>query len=231
MPYFQDLQPNELSIPSLNYPLAKIQKDDLLGIYINSEGGDAQTLFGTLASESGTSISTNSGFLVTESGEVQLATIGKVKLSGLTTIQAEEEILSKARIYVVKPKVVVRILNFKVSITGDVSKAGIYTIATGKVNVMEALALAGDLNLTAKRDRILVMRHDEDGTMHLGRIDMRSKNVFESPYFYLKNNDMIYVEPDLRRLNRDQNIYRNIGVVASVLATLSLILLRGSSIF
>lgn len=230
VPYFQDLDSNQVKIASIKYPIPKIQKNDLLGIYISSDGGDAQLLFNTPASEANAAISANSGFLVNDDGEVQLSTLGKVKLEGLSTFEAENLLLKKVEYYVNKPKVVVRVLNFRISVTGDVSNAGIFTVPTGRINVMEAMAMAGDLRLTAKRENIVVIRHDTDETVSVGRLDLRSKKVFESPYFYLKNNDMIYVDSDLRRLNRETNL-KSVGLVVSVVTALALLFLRGDRIF
>ena len=226
VPYFQDLDSNQVNMSVLKYQQPIIQKNDILGIYITSKSEQTNVLFGVTPSETQESLSPNSnGFLVDDEGNVQLATIGKVKAAGLTTLQLQEQLVKAASVYVNSPVVVVRILNFKVSVNGDVVKAGIFNVPNGKVTVLEAITMAGDLRVTAKRENVLVVRQEE-GETKFARLDLRSKKVFQSPYFYLKNNDMIYVEPNLKLLERDQNVYKNITVIVGILTAIALIYSR-----
>ena len=219
VPYLQDLDSTQNTLPAQVYEYPRIQKTDIIGVYINALSETTQGLFNAPATESET-IRT-SGYLVDENGEIQIQTLGKIKLAGLTTLQAQEEIKKKASEYVTNPTVVVKIMNFKVSVNGDVNKAGVFTIPNGKINIVEAITMAGDLKLTGKRENILVIRPDGNSVKY-GRINLLSKRAFESPYYYLNNNDMVIVEPNLKRLQNEQNLYKNTSLIVGILTALAL---------
>jgi len=227
--YLKDIDSNQVKLVAAEYKPALIQKNDILGIYITSQGEEASALFGTKTIEAdGQITATSNGFLVDQEGYVFLPTIGKIKALGLNTAQFRDSIFKKVAFYIKEPTVAIRILNFKVSVNGDVARAGVFNIPNGKVNVIEALTMAGDLNISGRRDNILVLRSDENGYMTAGRVNLRSKETLNSPFFYLKNNDLIYVEPDVKKLNRDNNIYRNVTLFTGILTAVALIYSRVS---
>jgi polysaccharide export outer membrane protein len=227
VPYFQDLDTNQVKIDIAKFNPQLIQKSDLIGVDVNALNAGTETLFGGGAAAAGGTAAgaTAGGFLVDQNGEIDMPTLGKIKLEGLTTEQAKELITQKVILYVKNPTVTVKILNFKVSITGEVNKAGTYPIENEKVTVLEAISLAGDLKITGRRENILVIRRGE-GELKFARLDFRSKKVFSSPYFYLQNNDVVYVEPNTKRLERDDNIYRNTALIISILTAISLAISR-----
>ena len=228
VPYFQDLDSTQVKIDIVKYTPPVIQKNDILGIYITSESETTQALFGTALSEASSSTvnpENPTGFLVNVSGDIKMPTLGVIHMDGLTTNQAEDLLVQKVSQFVNKPTVAVKILNFKISVNGEVTRPGVYSVANGKVNVVEAITMAGDMKITATRQNVLVVRQEE-GRLNFTRLDMRSKKVFQSPYFYLRNNDLIYIEPNIKLLERDQNIYRNLTAIVGVLGTLALIYSR-----
>ena len=225
--YFQDL-PDTASItpvtmpPTTKFVDPKIESNDILAITL-------QTIVQN--NESNTPITTNSqgtfnylnGFLVDKNGYIELSLIGFVKVAGLTTAEARELIKQKAKEFYKEPVVNVRIANFDIVVLGDVSRPGTLTLPSEKASIIDAIALSGDLNMTAKRDNILLIRSEGDERKYV-RFDMRSTQIFQSPYFYLKQRDIIYVEPNKNKIqNSDNTIIRNLGILSSLISIASLI--------
>ena len=129
-------------------------------------------------------------------GNISLPIIGKVSVVGLTIYEAEQLIASLIYPQYVKkePVVTIGISNFKITILGDVNSPGVIDIEKDKVNILEALAMAGDLNITGRRNNVMLIRTQDDGSREIYRYDLNDKYLLFSPYFNLKQNDMIYVE-------------------------------------
>jgi len=159
-----------------------------------------------------------SGYLVDKNGMVDLALIGFVKVGGLTSHEASELVKEKAKEFYKEPVARVRIMNFDVSILGEVKTPGTFNFPAEKVNVMEAIAMAGDLPLTARRNDILLVRTVGD-TRKFVRLNLNSTEVFQSPYFYLRQRDILYVKPTkYRAQSSDNQITRNISIVSSIVS-------------
>lgn len=221
--YLQDID-EEGVVKMTPYQPPTIAKNDQVGIYISSTGNDAQALYGVPTSAS--AAGANPGFLVDEKGTITIPTMGVIKLEGLTIPQAQKLITDKAAVDVVNPLVSVRLLNFKVSVNGAVSRAGVFNVPNERITILEALTMAGDLNLNAMRQNVLVIREDGNGNLTHNRIDLRSKNLFSSPAYYLKNNDVVYVQPDVQKLNRDTNIFRNISFGLGIISAVTFVIIR-----
>ena len=180
-----------------------IQKNDQLSIIVG--GSNAEDLL-TLNSASGiipgnavANLSSNLGtpilgYLVEADGTIKLPYIDKIKAEGLTRAELENELTEKFKAYTKNPVVNVRFLNYRVTVMGAVNKPGTFSIPNERITVIEALGLAGDLNMAGKRENILVIR-EFNGARDFGRLNLLSKDIFNSPYFYLKTNDVVYVEP------------------------------------
>jgi polysaccharide export outer membrane protein len=136
-----------------------------------------------------------SGFLVDKNGEIDLSIIGKVKVIGLTTSQARDLIKDRASVVYTNPNVQVRFANFKVTILGEVTRPASYVIPNEKVTVLDALGLAGDLTIFGKRENVILIRENA-GKKEFARLNLNSKEIFNNPYFYLKQNDVLYIEPN-----------------------------------
>jgi polysaccharide export outer membrane protein len=206
-----------------------ILPDDILAISIFttdlSTGGQVNQLNSQTIPNSNNQPPIN-GFLVDNNGEVDLPIIGKVKLLGLTTFQARDLISSKASADYKDPSVQVRFANFKVTVMGEVSKPAIYTLPNEKVTIMDALSLAGDLTLYGKRENILVIR-EIDGKKHFGRLNLQSSEVFSNPYYYLRQNDIIYIEPVKAKASALSAPTRGtIGITLSAISILALAITR-----
>ena len=201
--YFNDLPDTarfEWTAAKFTEPV--IQNDDILMINIQTvdpEGASAVnqgTSMQLIGASSGSSMSSQqtTGFLVDRNGMVTIPMMGEIKVAGLTTHQAKEVIAEKVSVYYKEPIVQVRFANYKFTVLGEVSRPATYTVQNEKVTILDALGMAGDLTIYGKRDNVLLIR-DHDGTKEFVRFDLNSATMFESPYYYLKQNDVIYVEP------------------------------------
>lgn len=205
--YFNDLDSQAAFKTEIkNAVEPEIQVDDLLGITVSSLSAESNMLYNngtiappasTIASSSTVGISgirSGEGYLVDKSGYVNLPVLGKVKLAGLTKEQAAEMLTDEIKKSVKNPTVNVRFLNFKITVIGEVSRPSTFTVPTEKITVLEALGLAGDMTAFGRRENVLLIR-EKDGIRSAVRIDFTNKDLLNSPYFYLQQNDVVYVEP------------------------------------
>ena len=224
--YFSDL-PDTISAPLvMNQPThfidPKIESNDILAVTIQTMVQNDKTNTPTTTNSPGTFNSLN-GFLVDKNGYIELSLIGFVKVAGLTTAEARELIKQKAKEFYNDPVVNVRIANFDVTVLGDVAKPGAVSLPSEKASIIDAIALSGDLTLTARRDNILLVRSEENEKKFV-RLDLRSSKIFQSPYFYLKQRDIIYVEPNKSKVQTSDNTFiRNLGIITSLISLASLI--------
>jgi polysaccharide export outer membrane protein len=234
VPYFQDISDTvNFEEEITNAKLLKIQKDDILAITVSSLNMEASAIFNmgnTSSVQGNTSGSVNpsltaNGFLVDHNGNIQLPLLGALSVEGLTTKEAREVIQDKLHSYLKEPVVSLRVINFKVSVLGDVARPGVYPVQNERVTVADALSLAGDLTITALRTNVLLIR-EVDGKRSYVRLDMQKKELFNSPYFYLQNNDVIYVQPGNAKYASVDSSYRNVSIVLSALSVIALIITR-----
>lgn len=200
--YFSDLSTSAKNeTPIQNYVQPKIQPDDLLSITVSSLNPESNVLFNNVIlpptnSTSGIIASrVNEGYLVDKSGAINFPVIGKVTLAGLSKEQAIEKMTNEIKTHVKNPIVNIRFLNFKITVIGEVNAPATFTIDTEKINVLEALGLAGDMTAFGKRDNVLIIR-EKEGVRSTARINLNNKEVLNSPFFYLQQNDIVYVEPE-----------------------------------
>jgi polysaccharide export outer membrane protein len=232
--YFQNLSSEKRSVMEsvAKFTEPVIQSDDILAISINTI--DAQS--SEVVNQAGTSVALNSstgtgrqplnGYLVDKNGEVELSLIGNVKVAGLTTFQAKELIRKEASKNLKSPNVSVRFANFKISVLGEVNHPSAYTVPNEKVSVLDALSLAGDLTIYGKRENVLIVR-DVDGQKQFGRLNLNSTDTFSSPFYYLKQNDVIYVEPNTARASSVNAATRTtVALALSALSTIVLVITR-----
>jgi len=198
-----------------------IQSNDMLSITVQTM---SQNLTNTPISSSvqGTFNIVNT-FLVDKNGMVELSLIGFVKVGGLTTMEARELIKEKAKEYFVEPVVNLKIMNFDIYFLGDIVPRSV-TIYHEKINILDAISQAGDLLITGKRKNVLLIRTEGD-TKKLVRFDLTNTDLFRSPYFYLRQRDIIYVEPNkFRVVNSDNTFVRNLGIFSSLIGLGTLLL-------
>lgn len=144
-----------------------------------------------------TSQPTLQNYIVSSDGTVNIPNVGQVSIAGLTTSEAEKAIFNKVKDeFEVVPTVTVRFVNFKISVLGEVNAPGSFNIKNGKVNILEALALAGDLTIYGMRDNVKIIREMETGEKVVFEVDLNDANILTSPHFYLQQNDVVYVTPN-----------------------------------
>lgn len=174
----------------------KIQKNDLLSISVNSLNTESNILF---ASSTGTPDADGNnkrpGFKVNNSGMVTLPVVGSLKVEGLRIEDAQKLITQELNKFVKSPVVDVQLLNFKITVIGEVNKPASFTVPGEQINLLEALGMAGDMTVYGKRENVLLIR-EINGERSMVRLNLNKQEVFQSPYFHLKQNDVIYVEPD-----------------------------------
>lgn len=201
--YFQNKDQIDLTLSKQLYD-AKIMPKDILQIQVFSMSPEASDPFnllkGNYASTSTTSISQNSvyNYLVDNDGTVVMPIIGTVQVGGLGMREAEQLIKSKIQPYLSESENVVvhvRMMNYKYAVLGGVNHPGLYSTQNEKVSILEAIAQAGDLTTFAYRDRIFLIRENAEGQKEYHQLNINDANIVSSPYFYLQQNDVIYVEP------------------------------------
>jgi polysaccharide export outer membrane protein len=229
--YFQDIQntPSADLENTASYAEPVIQPDDNLSINIftlNQQTGAiinqaaATPILGGNANNATSQQIT--GFVVDKNGDVELALAGKIHVAGLTTYQARELIREKVVKYYNEPNVQLRFANFKVSVLGEVNSPSTYNMPNEKVSVMDALSLAGDLTIYGRRDNVLIVR-DQNGKKKYGHVDLNSSEIFSSPFFYLRQNDLVYVEPNkAKSAANNASQVQVIGIITSVISVLIL---------
>jgi len=165
------------------------------------------------------------GYLVDNDGQVTIPLLGKVKLGGLTTFAASDKVVKKLdSLLVQQPTVNIRILNFKIAVLGEVLKPAVYTIPNEKVSIPEAIAMAGDLTIFARRENILLVR-EVDGKRNFIRLDITQRDIFNSPYYYLHPNDILYIEPGKGRITSSDRTIQLLPIAISGLTLIATLLL------
>jgi len=182
-----------------NLPVIRIQPDDALAISVHTINMEAAEPFNlgissAQGSTAGSAAVVQGNFLVDPIGFIEYPSLGRIKAGGLTTTELKDTLLARLAPYLKDPIVYVRFTNFTFTVLGEVKTPGAYTFPEEKMTILEAIGRSGDLTDYGDRTNILVIR-EQDGTRSFGRINLRDRNVFESPYFYLRQNDVIYVEP------------------------------------
>ncbi len=181
-----------------SHPVLKIADDDILDITVSSRNVENVAAFAQAAELRGDAgeraFGLQRGYRVDEQGMINLPFIGPVKASEKTIIELRHEITDKLSAYVPDASVQIRYLNFRVTLLGEVTRPNTYTIPNERLTLLEALGMAGDFTSYAKRDSVLVIR-ERGGQREFVRLNTQKDSLFASPYFYLKPNDIIYVEP------------------------------------
>jgi polysaccharide export outer membrane protein len=223
--YFQDLDRSATTKETIqNYQPITIQPDDMLGITISSMNPESSAVFNFASNASG-GISENSrGYIVDDNGNIQLPVVGTIHVANLTTAQVREKVLLKVSPYLKEAVVNAKLINFKVSILGDVTHPGQFSVQDEKLSITEALSLAGDLNITALRNLIII--REINGERQYINVDLRSKSVFNSPYYYLKNNDVIYAEAGKSKFASLDPSYQRIGILLSIVSVAAIFITR-----
>lgn len=228
--YFQDVPDSSrsLNIKLPNYQTPVISQGNVLSvnIYTTDPTASANVNISSGTSSSSTASSPEQlGYAIDSEGDIDIPVIGKIKVVDLTLEQATSLLKERASIYFKVPVVIIRLKNFKINVLGEVSKPGTYYLSNEKSTIIDALALVGDLTTYGNRDNILLLRHNPDNSINTFRVNLKNSSVIRSPYFYLQNNDVIYVEPTkAKAIASDVSFSRNIQLFSLVLSVLTVLL-------
>jgi polysaccharide export outer membrane protein len=235
--YFGDMEEQGLYKEKItNSSVPRIQPDDILSISISSLNPEANAMFNREAA-SYTSISSRSnvssnysrsgdeGYLVDNEGFVDFPVLGKVKLAGLTKQEAKTLLYRELQDYLKEPTVNIRFLNFRVTVIGEVKNPATFTIPSEKVNILEALGMAGDMTAFGRRENVLLIR-EEGGVRTMTRLNLKSIETLKSPFFYLQQNDVVYVEPNKVKNTQSTIDTRYISLAFGAVSTLTLLIWR-----
>jgi polysaccharide export outer membrane protein len=230
--YFNDIQDSTIPLTLADLEPV-IQKNDLLSITVSSLNTKATETFNapnTATIQGGSSMGNAiqaTGYLVDQEGNIQFPILGKIKATGLTK-KALTDNITKSLIdtkQLLDPIVNIRYLNYRVTVLGEVAHPTVVNVPNEKITLLEAIGLAGDLTLFAKRDNVMVLR-EEDGKRIIKRLDLNSNEILTSPYFYLKTNDIVYVEPNKAKIRSTNRISEWLPVVFSGLSLAAIIIDR-----
>lgn len=203
-----------------------IQKNDLLSITVSSINPEAAVIFnnpnnaGAQSSTSAGNTANVSGYLVNQDGYIQFPVLGNIKAAGLSKKQLKDNItkgLVEGKL-LLDPLVNIRYLNYKVTVIGEVGHPTVLNVPNEKISLLEALGLAGDLTVYSRRDNVLVIREIE-GAKTFQRINLNTNELFTSPYYYLKSNDIVYVETNKNKVASTSRGLVWIPVIFSALST------------
>ena len=176
---------------------ARIMPKDELTITVNTTNPEASAPFNLQSGDKGSTAC--KGYLVDNSGFINFPVVGKVHVVGLTKTECEDLIKSKIQPYLARtenPVVSVRMSSYHITVLGEVGHPSVIPVSTEKISVLEAIAQAGDLGVYGKRNNILLIREDAHGEKHAVRLNLNDANIINSPYYYLQQNDVLYVQPN-----------------------------------
>ena len=252
--YFQDIPDSGQlkTIPAAVYLEPRIQVDDILSVVILLTDPSASQMInsGNVAIASSTSagagsagangmgssalaaaassgisqMQSPSGYLVNRDGNIEVPVLGKIHAVGHTTSELKDTIQAIAEKYYNDPTVIVRYANFKINITGEVLKPGVYIMPNEKVSILDALAMAGDLTIFGKRENVLLIRENPDGTKTPYRINLKKSDIMSAPYYYMRQNDVIYVEPRKAKSDATDAAQAKYVTIAGALLSIILVL-------
>ena len=204
--YFKNSDSIDLASSRMLYD-ARIMPKDVLSITVNTSDPEAAVPFNltvpTVQSVAARMTSTTQAslqsYIVDNEGNISFPLVGKLHLGGLTKNEAEKLIYDKIKPYMNEtetPIVTVKMINYKISVLGEVARPGMFTVVNEKISILEALAQAGDLTIYGVRDRVKLIREDANGQKEIHVLNLNDANIINSPYYYLQQNDIVYVEPN-----------------------------------
>jgi len=239
--YFNNVQDTTLKSTDVNIE-SVIQKNDLLNITVSSLNPEASLVFNLpnqAASVSSLSVATNPngmsgssggnmqqpmGYLVSAEGTIKFPVLGTIQAAGLTKKQLEQSITNSLteKKLLTDPIVNIRFLNFRVTVLGEVARPTTINVGNEKISVLEALGLAGDMTIYGKRDNVLLIR-EEGPNKIIHRLNLNSEKILNSPYYYLKTNDVVYVEPNNSKVASTSRTQQLLPIILSGLSFIAVI--------
>jgi len=218
-----------------------IRKGDILSIIVYSDNPEAtkiynQSLITTGGNISGTSLTgaaaagglagptpSAPGYQVDQNGNIMFQGIGLIHIEGLTKAELKDTLDERLLPFLQHPYYNIRFLNYKFTVLGEVVKPGLVNIPGERINLLEAIALAGDLTFYGRRDNVLVIR-ENNNKREFARLDLTKPEIMKSPYFYLQQNDIVIVEPTKKKVvANDVVVARTVSIAATIVSTIAIV--------
>lgn len=243
VPYLQDTALVSDTEQSVRQTGVKVMPKDLLTIAVSCSTPELATPFNLVNSSAGSEVkgkvigqgttsSSPQQYLVDNQGNINFPVLGEIHVGGLTKLEIESLIIEKLKVYLKEaPLVTVRIVNYRISVLGEVTRPGSFIVSNEKVNLLEALAMAGDLTIYGMRDNVKLIRTGQDNKQEIITLDLNKAEMVMSPYYQLQQNDIIYVTPNKTKA-KNSDVSANTGLWLSgtsilfSLANLLVILLK-----
>jgi polysaccharide biosynthesis/export protein len=236
--YFQGETSRVDTLTAATRYVPKIQPGDVLSVQVSSLNPEASSFFNpysalAIADRGGmpttptnaTPLPAQNGYLVDNTGTIELPVLGKMNVAGQTTSQVKDRLRESLKEYLKEPTVNIRNLNFRISVMGEVLRPSLFTIPNEQITLLEALSLAGDVTIYGRRENVLIIR-EENGKRTFSRVDLTRRDLFSSPNYYLHPNDVVYVEPGKARAATADRTNQLLPIVLSGLSFLAIIASR-----
>ncbi|MDP4263344.1 MAG: polysaccharide biosynthesis/export family protein [Bacteroidota bacterium] len=228
--YFNGVQDGNIQ-SNTPFPESVIQKSDILSINVSSLSPEASLIFNSpnaAGANAGAGAAAPVGYLVNSEGHIQFPILGNIRAEGLTKAQLKDTIVRSLveKKLLIDPIVTIRFVNFRVTVLGEVNHPTVVTVPNEKISLLEALGLAGDLTIYAKRQNVMVIREVNDQKT-IKRLNLNSDELFTSPYYYLQSNDIVYVEPNKAKV---ASVSRGMQWVPIVMSGMSLVLIAATQL-
>lgn len=222
--YFSDLKSNsEATNAILSDGEPRIIKNDIISVTVNTTSPESNVMFALNSNNMNASgYYEREGYRVNEEGKIKFPVLGEIKIDGLTVAQTQDLIESKLNQVVKKAVVNVKFMNFRVTVIGEVNHPSTFTVQNEKINLLEALGLSGDMTPFGKRENVLLIR-ETDGKRMMVRLNLNHKDILTSPYFYLKQNDIVYVEPDKAKSVEYSNSNRMMPLIVATISAVAVL--------
>lgn len=214
--YFDNLPDSgTVKLPTIVKPEAVIMPDDLLEIKIAGANEATAALLNTYSSTPNNVATVPAGYLVDRNGDIEFPIIGKVKAAGYTKEEFKNALKDKVSKYLKDPLIAVKFLNFRFTVLGEVKAPGTYAVQNERVTILDAMGLAGDMTSYSKRSKVRLIR-DSSGTREVTTLDFTDKSLFNSKYYYLQRNDVVYVEAE-----KSKTQYEEWSRISTIIATIT----------
>lgn len=236
--YFKDLSDTAAlqTIPTAKAPPLQLQADDQVQLSISSPSAEASSFFNLMPTNPSSSTTgvipsqSNQSFInlytISNEGRITLPVLGDIQAAGLTLEQLRQQVVLALKPYLTNPIVSTRLINFKVTVIGEVSKPFTVPVNGEKINVLEAIGASGDMTMYGARQKVKVIRKLPDGNTEIAKLDFNSSKTFQSPYFNLRQNDIVYIQPNKNKSFLANNTTFWASLVLSVASIVTIILTR-----
>ena len=224
--YFQGDTASYISLKPIYPKSVRVQPEDILGITVSSLSEESNRMFEFPVSGGlhyaiypggvggGTGLQPL-GYQVDSLGLIEIPLIGRVKISNLTTSEVADTLRKKLNLFLKEPSVNVRILNHKFTILGEINRPATYNILDNRTSLPEAIGMAGDLTIFGRRENVMIIRQENNKREQV-RLNLLSRDILNSPYYYLRNGDIIYIEPSRVKVTSNDRTYQLLPIVTSI---------------